>query len=176
MQATVEDITRALVRRKIEELITPLVQAEVKAFTEDEENKDCLRQIVTDEAQRALQLEAPVEPQFKSVVEFVDRFIRPMYPATAATMSRTNWSAHWYKHGEVVARLEALWVTYEAQRRTGGDGFLEAFLRVHCDYHMRQIMSETGVFAECSTEDVKSIPLPTARGDNQQQNTNEIGA
>lgn len=173
MQDTLEDVTRAIVRRKIEELIGPMVQEQFREFTQDENNANQVQQIVTDEAKKALAIQRTKEPQFKDVSEFVDRFIRPMYPATAATMSRTNWSARWYKHPEVMARLETLWFTYEAQRRTGGKAFLEGFLRVHCDYHMREIMRADGVFAECSTADVPSVPLPTDPSGDEPETTNE---
>lgn len=160
MQNNVEELTRAMVRRAIEGKIKSRVLDEVNRFAD--EHEEWLHETVQEEARRVLEIVEPIEPEFKSVSEFVDLFVRPMYPTTAATVERTNWSARWFEHGEAMARLHAMWVKYEAMRRKDEQGFLEEYLRVHADYHMRQLMKDDGVFAECSAQDVESVPLPSA--------------
>ena len=90
------------------------------------------------------------EPQFPSVYEFVDCLILP------------KWSAHWWAHPEAVARLDSLWRRYEFLRVDEPATFLETFLRNHADYHMRQLMADSSVFADCRREDTPTIPLPSA--------------
>ncbi|MGO3084463.1 DUF4913 domain-containing protein [Ancrocorticia populi] len=111
-------------------------------------------------AEKAVLPPTTPEPQFASVVEFVDNFIRPMYATTASKQDQANWSPRWYTHSEAVARLDALWRCYEEKRRANPNGFLEEFLRVNADYHMRQLMSADGVFAQCRRDDYPSVPLP----------------
>ena len=102
------------------------------------------------------------ETQFPTVYEFVDRLILPMYGATGSRIRSVNWSARWWAHPEAVARLDRLWRRYEYLRVNEPVTFLETFLRGHADYHMRHLMSETGVFADCRREDEPTIPLPSA--------------
>ena len=103
--------------------------------------------------------------QYKSVFEFVDKFLVVMYPTTNNRMKNIAWSPQWWNHHEVVARLNALWKRYEYLRAKEPNTALETFLHVHSDYHMRQIMKEDGVFADCKREDVPSCPLPVAAAD-----------
>lgn len=101
------------------------------------------------------------ETQYLSVYEFTDQLLAPLYGATEARIRSVNWSARWWAHPEAVARLDALWRRYEMLRVEEPATYMETFLRVHADYHMRQIMSETGAFADCRREDVPTVALPT---------------
>ncbi|HAT6526225.1 TPA: DUF4913 domain-containing protein [Corynebacterium striatum] len=102
----------------------------------------------------------PKDFHYKNVFEFVDKFLVVMYPTTGNRLARVAWSPCWWKHAEVVARFDALWKRYEYLRAKEPDTALETFLRVHGDYHMRQIMKDDGVFADCKREDIPSVPLP----------------
>ncbi|KAB1922013.1 DUF4913 domain-containing protein [Corynebacterium matruchotii] len=102
------------------------------------------------------------EPQFPSVYEFVDCLILPMYGSAGSRIRSVKWSAHWWAHPEAVARLDSLWRRYEFLRVDEPATFLETFLRNHADYHMRQLMADSSVFADCRREDTPTIPLPSA--------------
>lgn len=104
----------------------------------------------------------PKDFHYKSVFEFVDKFLVTMYPTTDNRMKNVAWSPTWWNHPEVIARLDGLWKRYEYLRVKEPDTALETFLRLHGDYHMRQIMKDDGVFADCKREDVPSRPLPVA--------------
>lgn len=103
----------------------------------------------------------PVETQFQSVYEFVDRLLAPLYATTDIRISEVNWARRWWAHPEVVARLDGLWRRYEQLRTDEPATFMETFLRGHADYHMRQIMKPGGVFEDSKREDTPSVPLPT---------------
>lgn len=102
------------------------------------------------------------ELQFPSVYEFVDRIILPFYGTSQARLSQVNWSARWWAHPEVIARLEGLWMRYEMLRIQEPGTYMETFLRVHADYHMRYLMGETSVLQDCRREDTPTLPLPTS--------------
>lgn len=159
-----ESMIKQLVVEAVREAVKMQVREEVAATfarrMEDEEFADELEMLVGELAEEKTQITTKPEPKFKSVFDFVDNFIRPMYPTTKNSQERTNWSRQWYKHKEVGQRLEALWVIYERMRQEDPEGFLEKFLRDHADYHMRQIMADGGVFSYCSATDTPSIPLP----------------
>lgn len=99
------------------------------------------------------------ESQFLSVYEFVDQIITPMYATSATRANRANWAKRWWAHPEAVARLDALWRRYEQLRMDEPGTFFESFLRGHADYHMRYLMKDDGVFADCRNEDTPSVPL-----------------
>lgn len=160
MEPMIHQSVSDFVKQTIATAVGDTVLEAVNAKLEDPDFSDEFEMIVGSEIEKLTTITTAPEPQFKSVVEFVDRFIRPMYATTRSGQDRVNWSRKWYTHPEAVTRLNALWRTYERLRSRDEDGFLEEFLRVHADYHMRQIMSEDGVFAQCSARDTASVPLP----------------
>mgnify|MGYP001043404163 CR=1 FL=1 len=156
IQQLVADAVRAEIKKEVQEQVTQALGRRLK----DEDFSDELAMLIGEFAEEKTQITTKPEPKFKSVYDFVDNFIRPMYPTTKNSQERANWSRQWYKHKEVGQRLEALWVIYERMRQEDPEGFLEKFLRDHADYHMRQIMADGGVFSYCSAADTPSIPLP----------------
>lgn len=103
------------------------------------------------------------KPQYASVYEFVDAIILPFYGTTEARINSVNWSARWWAHPEAVTRLHALWMRYETLRESEPATFLETFFRVHADYHMSVLMKDSGVFADCRTDDMPTVPLRAER-------------
>lgn len=160
MENTIKSIVAGLVRKQFETFLTKQIAEAMGTKLEDPEFSDELEMIVGSEVDNQMTLRKTPEPRYKTVVEFVDGFIRPMYPTTASKAERVNWSKQWYKHPEVVARMHTLWRTYELKRAENPNGFLEEFLRVNCDYHLRHIMAEEGVFSQCAVNDTASVPLP----------------
>lgn len=98
--------------------------------------------------------------QFKTVYEFADAVIRPVYAQSEYRIADANWSQWWWAHPEVVLRFHALWQAYEAGRSQAPATHLEPFLRLCADYHLRVIMADQSVFSDCKKTDVPSIPLP----------------
>lgn len=100
--------------------------------------------------------------RFPSMYEFVDTIILPYYGVSSARVTSTNWSARWWAHPEVVARLEALWLRYEILRQEEPATFMETFFRGHADYHLRYLLGESSVLQDCRREDTPTVPLPTS--------------
>lgn len=103
-----------------------------------------------------------IETQFLDVYQFFDQLIAPLYGVTDARLQSTNWAKTWWAHPDVVLRLDSMWRRYEQLRIAEPATFLETFLRVHGDYHMRWLMREDGVLADCRREDMPTLPLPSA--------------
>lgn len=102
------------------------------------------------------------EPQFSDVFDFVENFLSRIYCVADIAERQTNWSAHWFEYEHAVLRLTALWQRYEQLKIAEPATFMETFLRVHGDYHMRQLMSPDGVFAYCKRQEAHTRPLATA--------------
>lgn len=100
--------------------------------------------------------------KYASVYEFVDAIILPYYGVSSARINSVNWSARWWAHPEVVARLEGLWLRFETLRQDEPATYMETFFRIHADYHMRILMGETSVMQDCRREDTPTISLPTS--------------
>lgn len=161
MSEIIQKLTSEIVQEALEEDITEAVNIHLSELLGNDPSViEYATTVAKKAAEKAVLPPTPPEPQFASVVEFVDNFIRPMYATTASKQDQANWSPRWYTHSEAVARLDALWRCYEEKRRANPNGFLEEFLRVNADYHMRQLMSADGVFAQCRRDDYPSVPLP----------------
>jgi len=101
------------------------------------------------------------EFKFQTVYEFVDQFILVTYATPPSRTLSVNWAPQWWSHPEAMLRLHTLWMSYETMRKDAPATFLEPFLRLSCDYHMRYLMQEGGVFAACKKQDFDSVPLRT---------------
>jgi hypothetical protein len=97
----------------------------------------------------ALEEEAAAQPKlyFASLPDFVDQFLTKAYrrhiPANAA------WCTEWWKHGEAVCVLSALWRAWEALRLEPGTG-MSVWWRDHCYPHMGRLMDPAGTFKNCT--------------------------
>jgi hypothetical protein len=160
MDKIIEQLTTEAVREALQAVIFEEVSVKMAELMGDEAFTDKLEKIMAEKFDEAVTPAQAPEPQFKSVLEFVDGFIRPMYATTLNDQDTVNWSKRWYTHPEAVARLSGLWRIYEIQRAKDKQHFLEEFLRIHADYHMRHLMADGSVFSRCSSSDVPSIPLP----------------
>lgn len=160
MDKIIEQLTNEAARSALQDVIAEAVAARMEQLMGDEDFTAEIDKITQEKIAEAVTPAQEPEPQFKSVVEFVDGFIRPMYATTLNDQDAVNWSKRWYTHPEAVARLSGLWRIYEIQRAKDKQHFLEEFLRIHADYHMRHLMADGSVFSRCSSSDVPSIPLP----------------
>lgn len=160
MDKIIEKLANDAVRESLSEVVTEMVSERMSELLGDEVFTEKLETLVNEKLDEAITPADKVEPRYKSVIEFVDGFIRPMWATTRNDQDTANWSKQWYLHPEAVARLNALWRIYEIQRGRDPENFLEEFLRVHADYHMRFLMAEESVFSRCSSTDTPSVPLP----------------
>lgn len=87
--------------------------------------------------------EAP-ELYFGSVDEWVREWLRFMYRRRIDGKNRF-WRADWWRDGEAVSRLDALWRAWEHLRQEGGTG-LSSWWRDHADYHLAVLTSADGPF------------------------------
>lgn len=160
MDKIIEQLTTDAVRESLQNIITEVVAGQLEELLGDEQFTEKIEKITNEKFEEAITPAEKIEPKYKSVIEFVDDFVRPMWATTRNDQDNANWSKQWYTHPEAVARLSALWRIYEVNRGRDPQNFLEGFLRVHADYHMRQLMAEGSVFSRCSSTDSPSVPLP----------------
>lgn len=107
--------------------------------------------------------EAPAGPPlyFSSLDRFVSEYLAMIYRRDPSVAS-VRWCPEWFKHAEAIARLEAMWRAWELLRLDPGEGASNWWL-VHCDPHMRVLLSESGPFRNCrntSHSEERSQPLP----------------
>lgn len=60
------------------------------------------------------------------------------------------WCPQWWRHAEAVARLEALWRSFEHLRKDPHTG-MSVWLRDHADHHMEKLFASDGPFQNCDT-------------------------
>lgn len=74
----------------------------------------------------------------------------------------TTWCAQWWRHAEAIARLEALWRSWEHLRLDPTTG-MSVWLRDHLDHHMTILLSADGPFKGCKCDEhsqrMKTLPL-----------------
>ena len=97
-------------------------------------------------AEESTEQEAP-SLRFASVAEFVEVYLSRIYARETSGQGQ-RWCSEWWKHGEAIARLEALWRSWEVARLDPGDGASNWWLG-HADPHMRVLLSEDGPFRHC---------------------------
>ncbi|MGP6175485.1 DUF4913 domain-containing protein [Corynebacterium sp. A21] len=160
MDKIIEQLANDAVREALKDAVAEEVASRMSELLGDEAFTEKIERITNEKFEQAVTPAEEIEPKYKSVIEFVDGFVRQMWATTLSDQDTANWSRQWYTHPEAVARLSALWRIYEVQRGRDPENFLEGFLRVHADYHMRYLMADASVFSRCSSTDTPSVPLP----------------
>jgi hypothetical protein len=102
-------------------------------------------------------LKSVYEPVFGSVEAFVTGYLLPLY-RRAVSGNSTTWCAEWWKHPEAIVRLDAVWRAWEHLRLDPSTG-MSVWLRDHCDYHMRVLLSADGAFKGCTREAHATRPV-----------------
>lgn len=162
-----------MIKQKVEQALLAPALSEVgphigelaKAYGQDNNIAELVLEFVEEELgsiKTGLESKPPAEPQFASVFEFVDDWLLKVYPYTQARERSVKWTPFWWSHPEAVLRLTGLWQRFENLRVSEPATYLETFLRVHADYHMRFLMADEGIFDDSRREDTPSIPLPSA--------------
>lgn len=96
---------------------------------------------------------------YGSTDEFVRDYLRHIYKRKIDGQN-AFWSARWWTSDEAIARLEALWRSWEHLRLDPSTG-PSVWWRDHADHHMRVLMSNTGPFSkEIDTRTSLFEPLP----------------
>ena len=89
-------------------------------------------------------------PYFPDLATFVSELLAPMYRRSTAANSVT-WCAEWWRHGEAIARLHALWRAWEHLRLDPATG-MSVWFSDHADHHMRVLLDAEGPFKGCTPE------------------------
>lgn len=100
---------------------------------------------------------------FGSVDEFVREQLSQTYRRVVGPSNRAarRWAAEWWRSPEAIARLEALWRSWEHLRLDGATGS-STWWRDHLDHHMPILMSADGPFADSEDQNKPGEPLPYA--------------
>ena len=65
----------------------------------------------------------------------------------------TRWCAQWWRHDEVVIRLEELWKAWETARLSEDPAALSSWWTAHLDAHWRTLTAENGpLYPELTTD------------------------
>jgi hypothetical protein len=105
----------------------------------------------------------PPELFYASVEEFVREQLAPMYRRVVDDGSQRTWCPEWWRHGEALSRLEALWRAWEHLRLDPATG-MSVWFRDHADHHMAVLFDPEGPFKRCSVtkghgERLEALPL-----------------
>ena len=96
------------------------------------------------------------EPHFATLTQFAD-WLLEMYARQADSPQR-SWCPEWWRHAEVIVRMDAMWRSFEQLRQEAGTG-LSVWLRDHVDHHMAIILSDDGPLARCKPDKHSDRPI-----------------
>ena len=99
------------------------------------------------------------ETFYGSADEFVRKFLILTYRREVSPRGEFRWDPQWWMHPEAVARLDALWRSWEHLRHDGATG-MSVWWRDHADHHMGVLLSVGGPFAKSSGTTNPGEPLP----------------
>ncbi|MEU5993332.1 DUF4913 domain-containing protein [Spirillospora sp. NPDC047418] len=84
------------------------------------------------------------ESLYPDVTAWVSEHFVPMYRRTLGGEFR--WCAEWWRHGEAISRLTALWFAWEAMRLQGATG-MALWYR---DHQLPVLLGPRGPFYQCT--------------------------
>jgi len=101
------------------------------------------------------------EPRYATLEAYVTGFLCPIIARRQVGQGRGYvWCPEWWRHGEAVARLMALWEAWEFARLDGGPA-MSTWWTVHCDGQMAVLMdAENGPFHLCRPDHHTGTPAP----------------
>ncbi|WP_159796681.1 DUF4913 domain-containing protein [Puerhibacterium puerhi] len=91
---------------------------------------------------------------YANVAEWVEQWLLPHWKRNP---KQGKWDPRWWEYAEVIARLEALWQSWEFLRHEGMTG-MTVFFRDYLGPEMREITAPDGPFWKLS--DVQERELP----------------
>jgi Domain of unknown function (DUF4913) len=104
------------------------------------------------------------EPVYMAVEDWVTSHFLPVF--RRALGGEYRWCGQWWRHGEAVSRLTALWHAWEVARLQPGTG-IAAWYRDHLDHQLPVLMGPRGPFCQCTETDHRdlrpaaAVPAPT---------------
>ena len=109
------------------------------------------------------EVEETEEPEstliYGSAAEFFAEFLAPTYVRRINSKSRV-WVAEWWTSSEAVARIDALWRSWEFLRLDPATG-MSVWWRDHADMHMSVLLDPNGPFEGSEFTNQIGEPLPT---------------
>ncbi|WP_206499182.1 DUF4913 domain-containing protein [Rhodococcus sp. KRD175] len=90
-----------------------------------------------------LDAEPEVEPAYESVEDWVQHYLARVIQRRISDRPGhgLTWDARWWRHGEAVARLTALWWAWESARRSVEDrSAMSGWWVDHCEPHLRMLL------------------------------------
>lgn len=97
-------------------------------------------------------------PEFGRLEDWLGEYFLPMFRRTLGGQYR--WCRQWWRHGEAISRLTALWHAWEVLRTQPGTG-IGIWYREHLDHQLPVLMGARGPFYQCS-EDTHREPHQAA--------------
>lgn len=157
------------IHRQVQREVAPIVSEAVSGVLTPD-RLDALRAAATAAAEAELNPAAEAEGEaaeetptlyYGSVDEFVREFVRPIFRRNVGEEGRADyrWSARWWESSEAIARLEAMWRSWEHLRMDASTG-TSVWLRDHADHHLGVLMSPTGPWALSRDTAGPDEPLP----------------
>ncbi|MFK4637123.1 DUF4913 domain-containing protein [Paenarthrobacter histidinolovorans] len=88
---------------------------------------------------------------YGSTAMWVEQYLVPTYRRQlSGNGEKGTWCPKWWKHGEAIIRLEALWRAWEHLRLDGSTG-MSVWLKDHLDHHLPMLIDSDGPFRGCTT-------------------------
>lgn len=84
---------------------------------------------------------------FGNVYEFVVSYLNPNY--VRRIERETRWCQEWWRHSEALARLDALWRSFEAHRVSSDANAMAVWWRDFADPTMGSLTRLKGPFEQC---------------------------
>ena len=100
---------------------------------------------------------------YPDVAAWVSGHFVPMYRRTLGGEFR--WCAEWWRHGEAISRLTALWFAWESMRLQGATG-MALWYRDHLDHQLPVLLGPRGPFYQCTEtqhlapHEARTLPVP----------------
>jgi Domain of unknown function (DUF4913) len=86
-------------------------------------------------------------PEFGRLEDWLSEYFLPMFRRTLGGEYR--WCSQWWRHGEAISRLTALWHAWEVLRTQPGTG-IATWYREHLDHQLPILLGARGPFYQCS--------------------------
>ena len=99
------------------------------------------------------------EPEFTELEDWLTEYFLPMFRRTLGGEYR--WCRQWWRHGEAISRLNALWHAWEVLRTKPGTG-MGAWYREHLDHQLPVLLGARGPFYQCSEDTHREPHEPAA--------------
>lgn len=143
----VQEAVDRVMRRRLEELATAAVDEVL-----DDGQLSELREAAAAAAPHVLARVQGVQAEtyYPNLLAFMTGLLLPVYRRSLSG-SATAWCSQWWRHGEAIVRLEAVWRAWEHLRADPHLG-VSVWLLNHADPHMAVLLSAEGPFKGCKPE------------------------